>query len=269
LLKLENDIFYTYDLKGRTEFSRSLIEGVEIKLCKNAPSLCKSHVHNELSLGYIVEGSTVITLSDRTIQYKAVNGVLIPPLTTHRCAPDDIEHWAYIMLFIDENYYKDFVNFSQVKKITGHQLKKLKGFIEHLLAENELDALENVLIELLLEFGEKKIKDTIGNSRDISKIIHDYIVNHVEDEVTLDKLQSIVEINKFSIIRHFKKVYMTTPAAYHLQCRVAKAKVLLSKGTNIFDVCTELKFYDQAHLIHEFKKMYGITPGNYIEQVND
>ena len=62
---------------------------------------------------------------------------------------------------------------------------------------------------------------------------------------------------------------MTTPASYHLQCRVARAKVLLSEGFNIFDICTELKFYDQAHLIHEFKKMYGITPGSYSEQIKE
>ena len=60
MLVQEKDIFYTYDFQGSTEFSKSLIEGVEIKLCKNPPSLYKFHVHNELSLGYIVEGSTVI-----------------------------------------------------------------------------------------------------------------------------------------------------------------------------------------------------------------
>ena len=60
---------------------------------------------------------------------------------------------------------------------------------------------------------------------------------------------------------------MTTPAAFHLQCRVAQAKELMSKGADVLDACTALGFYDQAHFIREFKKMYGVTPGKYAGQL--
>ena len=250
------------------EFSRSIIEGVEIKLCRNDPHAYKSHVHNELSLGYIIDGSTDLTLNDKTIHYESGNGVMIPPLMTHRCAPKDINHWAYVMLFIDPGYYGDLVSFNQAKKLTGNQARKLIDFIEQLLIEKNADTLENILIELLLEFGEKGITETAAaNTSDIVKAIHDYILNHVNDDITLDKLEQISGLNKFSIIRNFKKRYITTPAAYHLQYRVAEAKRLLSKGADVFDICEELRFYDQAHLIREFKKMYGVTPGTYIEQL--
>ncbi len=249
------------------EFCRSIIEGVEIKRCRNNPHEYKSHVHHELSIGYIVEGSTDLTLNDRTIFYGSGDGVIIPPLMTHRCAPKDINHWAYVMLFVDPDYYGDLVGFNQATKLTGNQVQKLTGFIEQLLIEKIPDILENILIELLLEFGEKSITEAPANTSDIVKTIHDYILNHVNDDITLDKLQQISGLNKFSIIRNFKKLYTTTPAAYHLQYRVAEAKRLLSKGADVFDICEELKFYDQAHLIREFKKMYGITPGSYIEQL--
>lgn len=250
------------------EFSRSIIEGVEIKLCRNNLHAYKHHVHNELSLGYIIEGSTDLTMNDRTIHYGSGDGVIIPPLMTHRCAPKDINHWAYIMLFIDPGYYSDVVIFRQAKKLTGNQTQRLKGFIEQLLIEKIPDTLENILIELLLEFGEKGITETTAaNTSDLVKMLHDYILNHVRDDLTLDKLQQISGLNKFSIIRNFKKQYLTTPAAYHLQYRIAEAKRLLSEGADIFDICEELRFYDQAHLIREFKKMYGITPGTYLEQL--
>ena len=128
--------------------------------------------------------------------------------------------------------------------------------------------MENILIELLIEFGEKDISETTAtNTIDIVKTIHEYILNHVNDVITLDKLQQITGLNKFTIIRNFKKLYVTTPAAYHLQYRVAEAKRLLSKGVDVFEICEELRFYDQAHLIREFKKMYGITPVTYLEQL--
>ncbi len=265
---LDKDNMNSVEQDGHLEFSRSIIEGVEIKRCRNVPHAYKSHVHNELSLGYIVEGSTDLSLNDKTILYGSGDGVIIPPLMTHRCAPKDINHWAYVMLFVDPSYYSDVVCFNHAKKLTGNQARKLIGFIEQLLIEKIPDTLENILIELLLEFGEKDIAEiTITDTSDIVKTIHDYILNHVNDVITLDKLQQISGLNKFSIIRNFKKLYLTTPAAYHLQYRVAEAKRLLSKGLDVFDICEELRFYDQAHLIREFKKMYGITPVTYIEQL--
>ena len=258
------------DMDRCMEFGRSIIEGVEIKQCRNNPHAYKPHVHNELSLGYIVEGSTDLTLNDRTIRYESGDGVIIPPLMTHRCAPNDINRWEYVMLFVDPGYFSDVVSFHQAKKLTGNQARKLMGFIEQLLTEKIPDTLENVLIELLLEFGETRARiaeTTAVNISDAVQTIHDYILNHVNDDITLDKLQQISGLNKFSIIRNFKKRYLTTPAAYHLQYRVAEAKRLLSKGADVFDICEELRFYDQAHFIREFKKMYGITPGIYVEQL--
>ncbi len=250
------------------EFGRSIIEGVEIKLCRKSPHAYKPHVHNELSLGFIIDGSTELTMNDRTIRYVLGDGVMIPPLMTHRCAPNDIDHWAYIMLYIDPSLYHNAVSFNQAKKLVGNQSRKLISFIEQLLIEKHPDSLENILIELLLEFGDNEITDTsTANTSDIMKEIHDYILNHGKEEITLEKLQHISGLNKFLIIRNFKKQYMTTPAAFHLQYRVAEAKRLLSKGAEVLDVCEEFRFYDQAHLIREFKKMYGITPGSYMEQI--
>jgi len=127
------------------------------------------------------------------------------------------------MLFVDPGYYGDLVSFNQAKKLTGNQVQKLISFIELLLTEKIPDTLENILIELLIEFGEKDISETTAtNTIDIVKTIHDYIINHVNDVITLDKLQQITGLNKFTIIRNFKKLYVTTPAAYHLQYRVAE-----------------------------------------------
>ena len=253
---------------GKMEFSRSILCGVEIKRCRNSPHAYKPHVHQELSLGYIVEGSTELTLNDNTLLYETGDGIIIPPLSTHRCAPKDAGHWAYVMLFVDPGYYIDKVSFGQAKKLTREQAGKLMDFIEQLLIEKIPDTLENILIDLLLEFGEKDASQApVHDAGDTAQEIHDYLLDHVADEITLDQLARMSGLNKFSIIKNFKKAYMTTPAAFHLQCRVARAKSLLSQGAGVFDICEELKFYDQAHFIREFKKMYGVTPGAYMEQL--
>ncbi len=228
----------------------------------------KPHVHNELSLGYIVEGSTDLTLNNDTLQFEAGDGVIIPPLMTHRCAPKDMQHWAYEMLFVDPTYYCDVVSFRQAKKLTGPRARKLIEFIEQLLLEKNQDTLENILIDLLLEFGDEDTGDSAAaNMVTHIETIHDYILGNVREAITLDMLEEVSGLNRFTIIRNFRKLYVTTPAAFHLQFRVAEAKRLLGMGANVFDVCEDLGFYDQSHLIREFKKMYGITPAYYAEQM--
>jgi AraC-like DNA-binding protein len=256
------------ELDNTMEFSRSILEGVEIKRCRNNPHSYKAHVHNELSLGFIMEGSTDLTLNDKTLLFGAGDGVIIPPLMTHRCAPTEPSRWAYVMLYIDPGYYGDAVCFNEAKKLSGIQARKLIDFIDQLLAEINPDALENLLIELLLEFGEKNAPDITADTGNAVRIIRDYIINHAQEEITLELLQQISGLNKFSLIRNFKKHYVTTPGSYHLQYRLAEAKRLLNKGTDVFDICDALRFYDQAHFIREFKKMYGVTPGAYVAQIS-
>ncbi len=123
----------------KMEFSRSILKGVEIKLCRNDAHAYKPHVHNELSLGYIVEGSTVLTLNHGIVRFLAGDGVVIPQLMTHICAPQDVNRWAYAMLFVDPGYYGDAVKFQQVGKLSAYQTGALIGLIERLLKEKNPD----------------------------------------------------------------------------------------------------------------------------------
>ena len=251
----------------KMEFTRSILKGVEVKLCRNDAHAYKPHVHHELSLGYIMEGATDLTLTNGIVRIGAGDGVVIPPLTTHICAPHDENRWAYVMLFIDPGYYGNVVNFRLARKLSADETGELIGFIDRLLHEKDPDALENTLIELLLEFGENGATDTQETLCDAVQEIHAYIVDHAAEEISLEKLEIFSGLNRFSIIRNFNKQYVTTPAAFHLQCRVAQAKELMSKGEDVLDACAALGFYDQAHFIREFKKMYGVTPGKYAVQL--
>ena len=246
-------------------FRTSVIEGVEIKRCKGSLYDYKKHVHNELSLGYILSGSTELTLSGRTLHYEAGDGVIIPPLMPHRCAPNDIHDWEYIMLFIDPGYYENAVHFTQAKQLTGPEVGKLVRFLGQLIEERDPDALETVLLELLLEFGDGAAPDE--EIPDGVRLVHDYITGHLREPVTLDRLQELSGLNKFTLIRHFKRIYVTTPAAFHLQCRIALAKEMLNRNTDSLTICSELNFYDQAHFIREFRKMYEVTPAAYTAQL--
>ncbi len=242
------------------------MEGVEIKRCRYGSASCKPHVHHELSIGCILRGSTELTLRDETLHFTAGDGVIIPPMATHRCAPHDVAQWEYCMLFVPPGYYADAVHFPAPRRLTGPQARTLRRYIDRLLAEPCPDTAETTLLEMLLAFGETA-PGTQDTDAQAVRQAHAYIASHVYETITLERLEPLFGLNKFTLIRQFKQLYLTTPAAFHLQCRVAEAKRLLGLNRDVFAVCEALHFYDQAHLIRELKKMYGITPAAYQEQI--
>jgi len=244
------------------EFSQSIVPGVEMKRCRRSPYDYKAHVHRELMLAYILEGSTDLTLPDGTLHFSAGDGAVIPPFFSHRCTPNDIDHWVYVVLFIDPKYYGESVRFTCVGRLEGSQAQKLGDVIGQLCAERDPDALANALIDLLAGLADE---DTQAAPAAMEKI-HGYLQKNIYAPVSLDQLEEKFGINKYSLIKGFRKAYATTPAAFHLQCRVSEAKALIGRGRDIFEICDALHFYDQAHLIREFRKMYGITPAAYAEQ---
>ncbi|NEQ55828.1 MAG: helix-turn-helix transcriptional regulator, partial [Leptolyngbya sp. SIO3F4] len=54
------------------------------------------------------------------------------------------------------------------------------------------------------------------------------------------------------------------PHAYLNHVRVHQAKRLLASGHSITDAALSTGFADQSHLHRHFKKMVGVTPGQYV-----
>ena len=71
-------------------------------------------------------------------------------------------------------------------------------------------------------------------------------------------------IDKFKLIRSFKKLYNITPSAYQLQLKVDYSKQLMKTEPDLISVALASGFYDQAHFTREFKKTTGMTPRYYI-----
>ena len=59
------------------------------------------------------------------------------------------------------------------------------------------------------------------------------------------------------------------PHAYLTQVRVNRARRLLSQGWPITEVAFEVGFVDQSHLNKRFKRITGMTPGQYRKNVQD
>lgn len=81
--------------------------------------------------------------------------------------------------------------------------------------------------------------------------------------VSLQELASLAGLSPFYLCRAFRKATGMTLHAYQIQVRISRAKRLLMQGRAISEVAFETGFYDQSHFGANFKRLVGVTPGQY------
>ena len=64
-------------------------------------------------------------------------------------------------------------------------------------------------------------------------------------------------------IKIFKKQFHISPHKYLLNCKINKAKELLSQGMDTIEVAYTVGFYDQSHFANVFKRYVAATPNEY------
>lgn len=85
----------------------------------------------------------------------------------------------------------------------------------------------------------------------------------LSDPPSLEALAAEVNLSAFHFSRVFRRAVGMPPYAWLCQRRLAQAKALLQAGCLPLEVATRLGFSDQSHLTRQFKRAYGVTPGEY------
>jgi AraC-like DNA-binding protein len=91
----------------------------------------------------------------------------------------------------------------------------------------------------------------------------EYLDAHVSDDIALTALGDIAGLSPYYLCSIFKRETGVPPHGYQIQMRVRQARRLLVDGVPPADVATAVGFYDQAHLNRHFKRIVGLTPGDY------
>ena len=77
-------------------------------------------------------------------------------------------------------------------------------------------------------------------------------------------LAAAAGLSPYYFIRVFRQAVGLTPHAYLVQLRVETAKRLLDRGQPVVEAALAAGFADQSHLTRHFKRIVGVTPGQYL-----
>ncbi|NJR61716.1 MAG: helix-turn-helix transcriptional regulator [Cyanobacteria bacterium CRU_2_1] len=89
----------------------------------------------------------------------------------------------------------------------------------------------------------------------------DYIHTHLDRDLSLAELASVINISPTYFAGLFKQATGISPHQYVIQQRVERAKVMLKRtDLAIADIALQVGFSSQSHLTQQFKRLTGMTP---------
>ena len=94
-----------------------------------------------------------------------------------------------------------------------------------------------------------------------------YMEDNLQSTLSIDMLAEMCFMSKSTFHRRFLAEFQMPPTAYHLKMRIQKSQVLLQSGMYTVEQVAELMgFCDTGYFSRMFKKLTGITPGEFRKQ---
>jgi AraC-like DNA-binding protein len=141
---------------------------------------------------------------------------------------------------------------------------KLEQNVSSLEQESEFVSAMGVLVGR--QIADCPAPRPVGGEPRHVKTIRDYLKSHYAENVSLSRLTSLTNLSPFYLLRVFHHQVGFPPHEYQTQVRIARARKLLLEGKPIAHVALETGFCDQSHLSRNFKRIVGMTPGQFSSQ---
>jgi AraC-like DNA-binding protein len=245
------------------------IERAEIYLstCEFEP-----HRHDTYAIG-------ITTAGVQTFHYRGSRRICLPgqlhvlhPDEGHDGAAGTDGGFGYRILYIPPELVRDALAGGALPFVADpiQQLVPAARLIASLLSDidepiNELSSAEiavAVADGLVSLSGCPERRPAAINMRAV-ELARDYLAAHAREQTSGSVLEKIAGTDRFTIARHFRWAFGTSPDRYRTSRRVALARAAIEGGRSLAEAASEAGFADQSHMTRQFKRTYGLTPGRW------
>lgn len=132
-------------------------------------------------------------------------------------------------------------------------------------SDTEISRLLHKMTEEMLEIACPSEKNPSEKAPDeIVKDVHEYLLLHLDERITIDSLSRMFLINKTTLKESFKRVYGTSLASHINLHRMEKAASMLNdKDKSLSEISRAVGFTSQSRFSEAFRKHFGISPKDY------
>ncbi|MBP2663649.1 MAG: transcriptional regulator, AraC family [Firmicutes bacterium] len=251
--------------------------GVELVYGREITHEFTRHTHRTLSFGLIEQGVRLYSCQGESYQVTPGQIFVIPPNSEHSCSTVNRQPHTYRLLILSNDVLQasgllsDEYNYISKQLVISNtdaynQLRQLHDKLESDEPEFIKKSLLLTVVGYLLEnYVEVPVKIKISSYHyDNIRMVQKFIEANYAACFSLEDIAQLVHISPYHLLRLFSQIVGIPPHVYQQQVRIRQAKQLLSQGRSILDTAMSTGFADQSHFTKAFKRMVGITPGEYI-----
>jgi AraC-like DNA-binding protein len=212
----------------------------------------------------------------QTFQYRGARRVCLPgqlhvlhPDEAHDGAPGSDSGFGYRILYVAPELVRQALA-RRALPFVAEPIQQL-GRIAALLTDidepiNELSAAEiavAVADGLVSLSGWSEHRPLAIDSRAV-ELARDYLAAHAREQTSASVLETVAGTDRYTIARHFRRAFGTSPDRYRTLRRVALARAAIESGQSLAVAASEAGFADQSHMTRQFKRAYGFTPARWM-----
>lgn len=156
---------------------------------------------------------------------------------------------------------------NQRQKAVTAKLRRLSALQKHPDAEFQTrNILSEIWLLLLAELQSIETARTPGRQVNQERVqtMMSFMKQKYMNKISLDEIAQVVSVSKRECLRCFQKCLGKTPYEYLMDVRMNMAQKLLKDGDSpVLEVALQTGFSNGAYFGKQFKKVYGMTPGEY------
>jgi AraC-like DNA-binding protein len=90
-----------------------------------------------------------------------------------------------------------------------------------------------------------------------------HLAAHAGEQTPAAELERISGLDRYTLARHFRRAYGTSPDRYRTMRRLGLARAAIQAGVPLAQAAADAGFSDQSHMTRQFVRAFGMTPGRW------
>ena len=230
------------------------------------------HRHDTYAIGITTSGV-------QTFRYQGTRRVCLPgqlhilhPDETHDGAAGTTDGFGYRILYIAPELVRDALDGCALPFVADpvQEPTPATRLVASLLADID---------EPISDLGRVEIAATLADTlRSLSgrpdhrpvridltavELARDYLAAHAREQTPASTLEQVTGTDRFTLARHFRRAFGTSPDRYRTMRRLALARAAIENGLPLAQAAAQAGFADQSHMTRQFKRTYGLTPARW------
>jgi AraC-like DNA-binding protein len=230
------------------------------------------HRHDTYAIG-------ITTAGVQTFRYRGTRRVCLPgqlhilhPDETHDGAAGTDAGFGYRILYLAPELVRDALDGDALPFVAepvqqptpaSHLVASLLADIDEPISDLARVEVATALADTLRSLSGRPDHRPVRIDIRAVELARECLAAHASEQTPASTLEQITGVDRFTLARHFRRAFGTSPDRYRTLRRLALARAAIENGLPLAEAAAQAGFADQSHMTRQFKRTYGLTPARW------